>query len=84
MISLSKNQIIKLHEDLIKEFGRSLWIRDENLLNLSINSPFQSFAGKDLYKGPIRKIVHLGFSIIKTHPFVDENKRIGTHLILLL
>ncbi|MDD7463406.1 MAG: type II toxin-antitoxin system death-on-curing family toxin [Anaerococcus sp.] len=29
-------------------------------------------------------MVHLAFSLIKNHPFVDGNKRIGTHIMLIL
>lgn len=84
MIGLSKNQIIRLHQALIKEFGGEFGIRDEKILDLSLNSPFQTFDGKYLYSGTLKKIVHLGFSIIKNHPFVDGNKRIGAHAMLIL
>ena len=84
MISLTKRQVIMLHKALIEQFGGERGVRDENLLDLSLNSPFQTFGGKDLYKGIINKIVHLGFSLIKNHPFIDGNKRIGTHVMLVL
>ena len=73
-----------LHKSLIEQFGGERGVRDENLLDLSLNSPFQTFGGEDLYKGNINKIVHLGFSLIKNHPFIDGNKRIGTHVMLVL
>lgn len=84
MICLSKAQVIKLHKSLIQEFGGEFGMRDEKLLDLSLNSPFQTFDGEYLYQGNIKKIVHLAFSLIKNHPFVDGNKRIGTHLMLIL
>ncbi|MFR1323482.1 MAG: type II toxin-antitoxin system death-on-curing family toxin [Ezakiella massiliensis] len=84
MIRLSKSQIISLHKSLIEEFGGEYGIRDDNLLDLSINSPFQTFDGKELYLGPINQIVHLTYSLIKNHPFIDGNKRIGAHLMLIL
>lgn len=84
MIRLSKDQILSLHKSLIEQFGGEFGIRDENLLDLSINSPFQTFYGTDLYTGTIKKIVHLGFSLIKNHPFIDGNKRVGTHVMLVL
>ncbi|MGF3066965.1 type II toxin-antitoxin system death-on-curing family toxin [Facklamia sp. P12950] len=84
MIRLSKGQILKLHQALIREFGGEFGLRDENILDLSLNSPFQTFDGEYLYSGILRKIVHLGFSIIKNHPFVDGNKRIGIHVMLIL
>lgn len=64
MIRLNKEQILSLHKSLIEQFGGEVGIRDENLLDLSINAPFQTFDGKDLYVGTIKKIVHLAFSLI--------------------
>lgn len=84
MIRLNKEQILSLHKSLIDQFGGESGIRDENLLDLSINSPFHTFDGTDLYLGSIKKIVHLSFSLIKSHPFLDGNKRIGAHTMLVL
>ncbi|MFP5528044.1 type II toxin-antitoxin system death-on-curing family toxin [Peptococcus simiae] len=84
MIRLTKDQVLRLHKSLIETFGGEAGIRDQNLLDLSLKIPFQTFDGKDLYPGPIKKIVHLAFSLIRNHPFVDGNKRIGAHLMLLL
>lgn len=84
MINLTKRQILLLHKSLVEEFGGLCGVGDENLLDLSLNSSYQTFLGEDLYKGNINKIVHLGFSLIKNHPFIDGNKRIGTHVLLVL
>ena len=45
MIRLSKEQIIMLHSQLIEDFGGSDGIRDYNLLESAIETPFQSFEG---------------------------------------
>lgn len=84
MKKLSKNDIIFLHENLIEIYGGDEKIRDHNLLDLSANSPYQTFDGVDLYEGIIEKAVHLCFSLIMNHPFVDGNKRIGAHCLLIL
>ncbi len=84
MIYLSKKQIILLQERLIEVFGGSSGIRDDNLLDLSINSIHQTFDGVDLYPSIIHKAVHLGFSLVSNHAFIDGNKRIGTHAMLLM
>lgn len=84
MICLTIDQVLKLHQVLIKEFGGEYGIRDYNLLDLSLNSSFQTFNGEDLYQGPLKKIIHVSYSLIKNHPFVDGNKRIGAHLLLVL
>lgn len=80
MIRLCDKQIIELHQSLIEKFGGEFGIRDEKLLDLSLNSPFQTFNGIDLYTGDLKKITHLTFSLIKNHPFIDGNKRIGATL----
>ncbi|MCL1833497.1 MAG: type II toxin-antitoxin system death-on-curing family toxin [Leptospirales bacterium] len=60
-------------------------IRDENLLDMSVNSTFQTFGSNDLYATLIDKAAHLLFSLIKNHPFFDGNKRIGvTAMIVFL
>ena len=82
MIRLNKRQILSLHSQQISLFGGSDGVRDDNLLDLSINSAYQTFDGKYLYDNPIKQSVHLGFSLIMNHPFLDGNKRIGAHAML--
>lgn len=43
MKRLNREQIIKLHEMLLKETGGVPGIRDISLLESAINSPFQTF-----------------------------------------
>lgn len=80
----SKEQIIFLHEELIRTSGGSHGIRDEGLLESAINTPLQSFEGEDLYPSLIDKACRLAFGLIKNHPFIDGNKRVGTHAMILL
>lgn len=61
----------------IKRTGGLDGIRDEGSLDSAINSPFQSFGGEELYPSIQAKAARLEFSIIKNHPFLDGNKRIG-------
>lgn len=60
MIRPNKNRILKLHGDLIKNFG-----------------------GQDLYPTLIEKAARLAYGLIKNHPFLDGNKRIGAHAMLV-
>lgn len=83
MIRLTKQQILLLHKDIIKESGGSPELRDEGLLESAINTPFQTFADVELYPTLLEKAAHLGFGLIKNHAFVDGNKRIGTHAMLV-
>ncbi len=80
---LSKQQVLKLHEMLIAQSGGSPEIRDDGLLDSALNAPFQSFGDTDLYPSLLEKAARLGYGLIKNHPFVDGNKRIGTHTMLV-
>ena len=79
---LSKQQVLKLHEMLIAQSGGSPEIRDDGLLESALNVPFQSFGDTDLYPSLLEKSARLGYGLIKNHPFVDGNKRIGMHIML--
>ncbi len=83
MRKLSKEQVLLLHSQLIGEFGGSNGVRDYNLLDSALENPFQSFAGEELYPTIQSKAARLGFGLIKNHPMLDGNKRLGTHAMLV-
>ena len=84
MIYLHKQQILKLHNRIINEFGGIHGIRDERLLDSALANPLQTFAGLDLYPTCVDKAVQLCYGLIKNHPFLDGNKRIALHSMLIL
>lgn len=53
------------------------------MLDSALNAPFQTFAGEDVYPSLQQKAARLCFSLVKNHPFVDGNKRIGAHVMLV-
>jgi death-on-curing protein len=83
MIILSKEQVLKLHASLIKATGGSDGIRDEGMLDLALNNPFQSFGGKELYPSIQAKAARLCFGLVRNHALLDGNKRLGTHVMLV-
>ena len=83
MIILSKEQVLKLHANLIKATGGSNGIRDEGMLDLALNNPFQSFGGKELYPSIQAKAARLCFGLVRNHAMLDGNKRLGTHVMLV-
>ena len=83
MIILSKEQVLKLHASLIKATGGSDGIRDEGMLDLALNNPFQSFGGKELYSSIQAKAARLCFGLVRNHAMLDGNKRLGTHVMLV-
>lgn len=80
---LSKRQILMLHSMVMKQSGGMDGLRDEGLLDSAINTPLQSFGGRELYPSILEKAARLGYGLIHNHPFVDGNKRIGTHAMLV-
>lgn len=83
MIILTKAQVLKLHASLIAATGGSAGIRDEGMLDLALNNPFQSFGGKELYPGIQKKAARLCFGLVKNHAMIDGNKRLGAHVMLV-
>ena len=83
MKKLSKNQILMLHTQLIQQTGGSNGVRDYNLLESALETPFQSFGGDELYPTIQAKAARLGYGLIKNHCMIDGNKRIGTHAMLV-
>lgn len=77
MKRLSVPHIVLMHSALIKETGGMEGIRDGNLLDSAVNAPFQTYDGEYLYKSLEAKTARLGYFLIKNHPFIDGNKRIG-------
>lgn len=83
MKTLSKRQVLTLHSALIQEFGGSDGVRDEWLLESALAAPFQTFGGEPVYPSLQAKAAQLGFGLVCNHPFVDGNKRIGAHVMLV-
>lgn len=83
MIKLTKEQVVSIHSSLIKASGGTDGIRDEGLLESALESPFQTFDGHDLYPSIIQKAARIGYSLVSNHPFIDGNKRIGIHIMLV-
>ena len=83
MKKLSKEQILMLHAQLIQQTGGSDGVRDYNLLDSALETPFQSFGGEELYPTIQAKAARLGYGLIKNHCMIDGNKRMGTHVMLV-
>ena len=46
-------------------------------------NPYQSFGGIELYPSIQAKAAQLCFGIVKDHPMIDGNTRLGTHVMLV-
>jgi len=72
---LSPQQVLAIHDQMIKRFGGSFGTRDIGLLESAVLRCQASFDGQDLYAGLFEKAAALLQSLLKNHPFVDGNKR---------
>jgi death-on-curing protein len=70
-------EVLELHRRLIAAWGGAAGLRDLGALEGALAQPRQTFGGADLYPSLAEKAVALGFALIRNHPFVDGNKRVG-------
>lgn len=66
---------LALHEQLLAEFGGSYGIRDEGLLDSALGRPENLFGHGQPTLSELA--ASYAFGLVKNHPFVDGNKRIG-------
>ena len=70
-----RETVLCLHEQLLAEFGGAGGIRDEGLLDSALGRPENLFGyGQPTLSQLAASYV---FGLVKNHPFVDGNKRIG-------
>jgi death-on-curing family protein len=83
--SEAKKAIESLKEDLKNknEASELFGIEREQGHERILYAIYQTFGGKELYPSIEEKASHLLYFIIKDHPFVDGNKRIGSFLFIL-
>jgi len=84
MITLTKEQIIMLHEAIYERYGGSCGVLNEGMLDSALQAPFQTFGGEELFPDTKDKIMRLAYGLIKNHSFRDGNKRIGALVLLVL
>lgn len=74
---LTAKQIMFIHSGLIKETGGSQGVHDLSALLSAVGRLQCSNNEEDLYPGHFSRAAALLDSLIRNHPFVDGNKRIG-------
>ncbi|HDV5710767.1 TPA: virulence protein RhuM/Fic/DOC family protein [Legionella pneumophila] len=76
-INLLKERLIEQNEASVL-FGSS---RDDRFIGI-LSSITQSFNGEYLYSSIEEQAAHLLYFIVKNHPFIDGNKRIGALMFI--
>ncbi|MEH2293641.1 type II toxin-antitoxin system death-on-curing family toxin [Nostoc sp.] len=74
---LTLEEVLELYHRIVEQSGGSAGISNIGGLESAIAQPQMTFAGEELYPTIVEKASALGFSLIKNHPFIDGNKRIG-------
>jgi len=69
--------VLFIHARVISETGGSHGLRDIGLLQSAVARPNATFDGEELYSSTFEKAAALMHSLIKNHPFIDGNKRVG-------
>ena len=70
-------EVLTLHRMVISRSGGSAGIRDMPGLESAIAQPQGAFQGSEHYPSVADKAAALCFSLVRNHPFVDGNKRVG-------
>lgn len=83
MIKLTEQQVLSVHETMLRTTGGSGGVRDIGLLRSALNAPFQAFGGEEVYPSLLSKAAAICRSVILNHPFVDGNKRTGINIMLI-
>lgn len=77
MTFLTLDEVLAIHADQIERYGGALGIRDRGLLESALAMPEAAFSGTELHPTLHEKAAAYLFHLVKNHPFVDGNKRIG-------
>ncbi|MBI2334220.1 type II toxin-antitoxin system death-on-curing family toxin [Candidatus Daviesbacteria bacterium] len=72
---LSIDQVLFIHDLVVKRFGGSFGIRNLGLVESAIGRPQSTFGSQFLYENIFDMAAALLQSLLKNHPFVDGNKR---------
>ena len=75
MKALELEDLIYLHDEILKSSGGLSGVRDRHSLEAALSRPHQSLFGKEVYGSLFHKAAALLHSIALNHGFNDGNKR---------
>ena len=84
-IFLRLSEVLEIHQDQVTRYGGAAGIRDIELLKSALGMPSATYGGQFLHTDIYEMAAAYLFHLVKNHPFVDGNKRVGavTALIFL-
>ena len=84
-VFLSLSEVLEIHQDQVTRYGGATGIRDIELLKSALGMPSATYGGQFLHTDIYEMAAAYLFHLVKNHPFIDGNKRVGavTALIFL-
>ncbi len=83
MILLTVDEIIMLHDKLLRATGGLPGLRDRGLLESAVFGVDASFEDVEKYPTVEEKAARLAYALISNHAFADGNKRVGILAMLI-
>jgi death-on-curing protein len=74
---LTPEEVLDIHEMQLKRIGGGAGIRDQGLLESALAQPPATFDGQFIHEDVFAMAAAYLFHIVRNHPFVDGNKRVG-------
>ena len=74
---LTLDEALAIHAHQLARYGGALGVRDQGLLESALAMPAAIFAGEYLHPSLPEQAAAYLFHLVKNHPFVDGNKRVG-------
>lgn len=74
---LTLHEVLAIYRRVMQQSGGAVGISNLDGLESALAQPYMTFGGLELYPTIVEKAAALGFSLIRNHPFIDGNKRIG-------
>ena len=72
---LTLEDVLALHEELIRRYGGTPGLRDAGLLEAALAMPQAGFGGQYFHEFPHEMGAAYLFHLVRNHAFIDGNKR---------
>lgn len=74
---LTYDEVVQINMDQVRRYGGLAGVRDEGLLLSALAMPQAAFGDQYAHSDVFEMAAAYLFHIVKNHPFIDGNKRVG-------
>jgi death-on-curing protein len=82
-IFLTLDDLLDSHTQQITNYGGSSGVRDMGLLESALAQPEAQYDGEYLHANLFEMAAAYFFHLVRNHPFIDGNKRVGLEAALI-